>query len=150
MKVATGVAIERSGFRCEDISRRHRFWGRHCPALDLDFVLLEYDLAKPIALIEYKLWNALPVDATRPNYQALINLADNYSDDGLPCFVARYNPAKWTFVIEPLNTIAHTKFKGMNGRTLSEQEFVRILYWLRGRRPTADEMREISLLSSRA
>lgn len=34
---------ERTGWRDENLSRRHREWGFHCPAVDLGFLLIEYD-----------------------------------------------------------------------------------------------------------
>lgn len=37
------VAEERNGWRDERISKRHRQWGRDCPAVDIDFLMLEYD-----------------------------------------------------------------------------------------------------------
>ena len=36
------------------LSGRHRVWGSNVPAMDLDFILAEYDRCVPIALIDYK------------------------------------------------------------------------------------------------
>ena len=45
---------ERLGWRDERLSERHGHWGFNCPAVDLDFVMLEYNHGKPCALVEYK------------------------------------------------------------------------------------------------
>ena len=49
---------ERTGWRDERISQRHRLWGVECQAIDLDFLLVEYrseyDDIRPVAIIEYK------------------------------------------------------------------------------------------------
>ena len=36
------------------LSGRHRVWGSNVPAMDLDFILAEYDKCVPVALIDYK------------------------------------------------------------------------------------------------
>ena len=40
-------AGEWSGWRDQELSRRHQRWGFACPAVDLDFVLVEFGLAAP-------------------------------------------------------------------------------------------------------
>jgi hypothetical protein len=47
-------ASERTGWRDESVSRRHRKWGFDCPATDLDFMLLEYNHGAPVAVVDYK------------------------------------------------------------------------------------------------
>ncbi len=48
------TAGERTGWRDREISQRQRRWGFHCAAVDLDFVLVEYCVAAPVAIVEYK------------------------------------------------------------------------------------------------
>ena len=48
------VAPERTGWRDEKISLRHRMWGFDCPAVDVDFVMVEFDRARVVAIVEYK------------------------------------------------------------------------------------------------
>ena len=122
---------ERTGWRDEELSRRHGAWGFNCPAVDLDFVMLEYNHGKPCALVEYKHVKARQVDLTHATYRALIALADGYSDGPLPCFIARYNPADWSFVVTPLNDKARVHYSHCNGGVLTEQRFVRSLHLLR-------------------
>ncbi len=37
----TSVRQERTGWRDEKISQRHREWGYNCPAVDLDFEVVD-------------------------------------------------------------------------------------------------------------
>ena len=49
-----GVRQERTNWRDQELSARHRTWGFNCPAVDLDFLMVEYNIGKPVGLIEYK------------------------------------------------------------------------------------------------
>jgi len=119
--------IERTGWRDLGLSERHRRWGWNCPAVDLDFLFLEYDRGQPVALIEYKHENAAPQYASHPTYQALINLGTRAN---VPVFAARYKSdfSKWTLI--PLNGVAKTI--QATRICLTEREFVTFLYLLRG------------------
>lgn len=78
-------AHERHGKRDNIISEKHRRWGHNVPAVDIDFLLCEYDQAKAKALIEYRHTNGHVIkDAS---IKALIDLADRA---GLPFFIVRY------------------------------------------------------------
>ena len=92
---------ERTGWRDEALSQRHRRYGWDCPAVDLDFLLLEYDHGKASAIIEYKNEHAPIQYASHPTYQALIDLG-NRAD--LPVIAARYTTdfSKWkiTAIVE--------------------------------------------------
>ena len=122
---------ERSGWRDEELSRRHRTWGFNCPAVDLDFVLCEYNHAKARALVEYKHKDAQPINPSHATYRALVDLADNYSPGPLPCFVAIYDPSNWSVWVVPLNERAQRHYAHCAGEWLSEQRFVRSLHLLR-------------------
>ncbi len=123
------VSAERTGWRCQEISERHRAWGFNCPAVDVDFVMLEYNYGLPIALVEYKDRRAAAPKLSHPTYRALTNLADRYMDGPPPFFIATYCPDEWWFSIIPMNEPAKQWFP--NGRKLSEQEYVRALYQMR-------------------
>lgn len=126
------VRPERTGWRCEKISRRHRDWGYNCPAVDLDFVVAEYNHGKPVAIIEYKDRHAKPPDITHPTYTALICLADYFRDGPLPCLIATYDSEDWWVVVQPLNGAARAHYVHVPpGQALTEQRFVRSLYLLR-------------------
>lgn len=132
---SNGVRKERSGWRDEELSRRHRDWGWDCPAKDLDFLLLEYNHSIPVAVVEYKHWRASAVDPNAANYKALRNLANGYSNhdiDALPCLIARYWKDPWRFIVRPINGKAKECFKAYE--RLTEREYVSRLYMIRGLR----------------
>lgn len=123
-----GVRQERTGWRDEAISGRHRHWGFNCPAVDLDFLVAEYNVGKPVALIEYKHSQArLPI-IEHPTYRALSALADGYREP-LPFIIAFYWPEIWAFRLLPINETAQEHFH--SGETLCERDFVQRLYRLR-------------------
>lgn len=124
-----GVRQERTGWRDESISRRHREWGYNCPAVDLDFLVTEYNMGKPVALVEYKHFNAQVPNLRHATYRALSSLADEYSNRPLPFVVAFYWPEIWAFRVTPVNAAARDAFQPEE--MLSEYDFVRRLYWLR-------------------
>ena len=97
------VRPERTGWRDEALSRRHRRWGWDCPAVDLDFLFLEYDHGKASAIVEYKNEHAAPQYASHPTYQAMIDLGDRA---GVPVIACRYSDdfSEWKAV--PLNETA--------------------------------------------
>lgn len=120
---------ERTGWRDESISRRHRTWGFNCPAVDLDFLVAEYHIGKPVGLIEYKHFKAQTPNVLHPTYRALTALADGYNDGPLPFLIAFYWPDIWAFRVTPVNDCAKEHFR--MGEVLSELTFVKRLYKLR-------------------
>lgn len=122
---------ERTGWRDAALSERHGHWGFNCPAVDLDFVMVEYNRGKPCAIVEYKHKDAEPVDPGHPSYRALVDLADGHRDGPIACIIARYDPDSWSFVVTPLNDKARKHYAHCLGQTLTEKRFVRSLYLLR-------------------
>ncbi|MGB9886693.1 MAG: hypothetical protein ACPLRW_06815 [Moorellales bacterium] len=122
------VRPERTGWRDKIISYRHRLWGWDCPAVDVDFLMLEYDTAEPIALVEYKNEHAGFVKPEHPSYRALRRLADRA---GVSLFVARYGSDCSWFRAMPLNRKARVLLP--NATRMTEEEWVSFLYKLRGR-----------------
>ncbi len=118
---------ERTGWRDQELSRRHRRWGFACPAVDLDFVLVEFGPGMPVALVEYKHFSARRVDLEHPTYRALRALADR--EPAIPFLIARYWPGSWAFAVQSANPTAEQLF-GREHR-FSESEFVAALYALR-------------------
>ena len=142
------VREERSGWRCEDISRRHREWGYNCPAVDLDFVVAEYNHGKPVALVEYKHKSARPPDVGHPTYAALVALADGYVGGAIPCMIVTYCPENWWFEVLPLNERAREHYQHVSqGERLTEQRFVTSLYLLRKRSLSDSDRAAIASLS---
>jgi len=124
-------------------------WGRDVPAMDLDFILTEYDRCVPIALIDYKHEHGV-INLESANTRTLIALGDMA---GIPAFIVRYGHSKqdgwwgdvpedsvpW-FQVIPLNVYAHGKDmpSNSNNTKLSELVFVSWLYELRGRKIPQD------------
>lgn len=117
---------ERTGWRDEKISARHRMWGFNCPAVDLDFLMVEYNLGKPVGLVEYKHEGAAMPSILHPTYRAITELANLAS---LPFIIAFYNNIEWWFKVTPVNDRAKTLFAEQSEFT--EREFVSTLYDLR-------------------
>lgn len=138
---------ERTGWRDAALSERHGHWGFNCPAVDLDFVMMEYNHGKPCALVEYKHKNAKPPNLKHATYRALVALADGYAAGSLPCFIAQYNPVDWSFVVTPLNERARQHYNHCVGETLTEQRFVRSLHLLRKSILTVEDEAAISALN---
>lgn len=112
------------------LSERHRKWGWDCPAVDLDFLFLEYDMGEPVAIVEYKHENARTQWASHPTYQAMIKLGTRA---GVPVLAARYaEDFSWWRVVA-LNDIAEQFIP--EPAVLTERQWVTLLYQIRGRRP---------------
>lgn len=124
------TAYERSGWRDEAISRRHRDWGFNCPAVDLDFLMVEYNLGCPVAVVEYKSHQAKPPVLKHPTYRALGELY-NREGEQLPLFIARYWRDVWAFRVLAVNESAQRWLGPNKWVDMSEHEFVTGLYKLR-------------------
>lgn len=139
----TKVRLERTGWRDEEISGRHRFWGFNCPAVDLDFLVVEYNLGKPVALIEYKFRTA---GVTLPNfnhatYRALKLLADDRNKP-LPFAVVFYRKPEWCFYPVPVNDAAREWFP--SSKIYTERDYVTILYKMREREIEKEVLEKLS------
>ena len=132
------VSQERTGWRDDRISSRHRQWGFDCPALDIDFLMLEYDNGKAVALVEFKHERAEHVRDANPSIRALSDLANRA---GVPAFVCRYADNFSWWYPSPLNELARDIVG--TPRKLTEREWVELLYRMRGRTLPADLAGEI-------
>ena len=121
---------ERTNWRDQALSNRHRAWGFNCPAVDLDFVMSEYNHGVPVALIEYKERHAKKPDLSHPSYASMKSLADDRHTP-IPFFIAAYCQRTWTFKVFPLNDSAEQKLAPYKDKILSEQQFVEIITRLR-------------------
>lgn len=133
------VRSERTGWRDEWISNRHRCWGWDCPMVDIDFLAAEYDQAKPVAIIEYKAAGAALHDFSKPSYKVLIALANAAN---IPFAIVRYHPEQSLFYIIPGNESAQLVFTC--NRIISEFEYVGQLYRLRKRQTPETVERQLS------
>jgi hypothetical protein len=123
------VRPERTGWRDMNLSERHRLWGWNCPAVDLDFLFLEYDKGKAVAIVEYKHERARPQMPLHPTYQAMRDLADRA---GVPFFACRYKADFSEFIVTPLN--GKSKVILAERESMSEAGWVSFLYSIRGRK----------------
>lgn len=121
------VRPERTGWRDEALSRRHRRWGWDCPAVDLDFLFLEYDRGRATAIVEYKNEHAAPQYASHPTYQAMIDLGNRAK---IPVIACRYADDFSWWRVTPLNSEAKKCVPAQI--VLDETGWVRLLYRLRG------------------
>lgn len=127
------TAYERSGWRDQELSARHRVWGFNCPAVDLDFLMVEYDGGYPIALVEYKHHEAGIPLVNHPTYRAISQL---YDDQGkqLPLWVARYWPNIWAFRVLAVNSRAKDLTAQPDSwNDMTERMFVEALHAVRRR-----------------
>ena len=125
---STAASIERTGWRDEALSKRHRRYGFDLPATDIDFLMVEYDGGRARALIEFKHERARPQLARESTYRALMDLGDRA---GIPVFACRYAGDFSRFFVVPLNWRACSYLP--ERASLSEMEYVRLLYRIRGR-----------------
>lgn len=126
---SNSVRRERTGWRDERISKRHRQWGFNCPAVDLDFLMVEYNHGLPVAIVEYKHFKARMPNTKHPTYRALKDLADNYAGRGLPFIVVFYWPEIWGFRVKAINQAALKWFDADSHMT--ERQYVAQLYAIR-------------------
>jgi hypothetical protein len=130
-------------------------WGVSCAAVDLDFLMLEFNYQEPIALVEYKHIKASLHTLHAGRYEALRKLCDGFhrdhdgmfEHDPIPCLVARYNPADWSFIVTPLNKRARMHYSHCAGDVLTEQRFVKSLHLLRKSVLTAEDEAAIAALN---
>ena len=136
-------ANERTGWRDEHLSARHREYGCDCPAVDLDFLLIEYDYSEPKALVEYKNQHTWPIQPKKnPSIAAMAKLAN---DAGLPAFLVRYADDFSWFKVLGLNEEA-ANYLDINPQVMDEVSWVEILHAVRGRRMSEEEKDRIRAL----
>jgi hypothetical protein len=134
MPMPYDVRPERSGWRDQGLSERHRQWGWDCPALDLDFLLCEYDRCLASALVEYKHEAAPKQYRSMPTYRVLRDLGTRAT---LPAIACRYaSDFSWWRPV-PLNELAESYLPDL-GAKLPELEWVRLLHRMRGHEMPAD------------
>jgi hypothetical protein len=137
------TANERHNKRDAILSLKHRSWGFNVPAVDIDFLMIEYDQSIPKALIEYRHINgAIRVDAS---IKAIIALADAAN---IPFFVVQYayatddgtlwkeatvdTPARFRIIC--MNPLAEKHwFTWDDNDWLDEQAYRKWLHEIRGR-----------------
>lgn len=145
------ISPERRVMADRELSDRHREWGHDCPAVDLDFLLCEYNHGAPVAVVDYKHFAA---DLSRTNQRTYTTLGRLYDEHGhqLPFFIARYWPGIWAFKVHAENEAAR-EWLGRNEAgagewaAFTEQEYVSALYRLRKDALSVGDQRYIDRLN---
>jgi hypothetical protein len=136
------VRPERTGWRDLRLSERHRRWGWDCPAIDLDFLMLEYDRGVASALVEYKHEMAPMQPQTHPSVRAIKDLGNRAA---LPALGCRYADDFGWFRAVALNPLAK-RFLPASPMEMAEREWVSLLYRMRGHEMPDDLFDEMEVL----
>jgi|SRR5271157_417090 len=109
-----------------EMSLRHREWGLNCPAVDLDYLLIDFNHCVPVCILEYKYMTSPTNDS---NTTATLRLAEHC---GIPYFGAQYNNRAWWFIVSAYR-IGQGIVPGDEKKRYNEQSFREFLYELRDR-----------------
>lgn len=131
---------ERLSARDMALSARHRKWGKDVPVQDIDWLVIEYDSAAPVALIDYqRAISSRPKERRDPSIEAFARLGEAAA---VPAFVVRYRYRPWEFCVSPLEDQASGLLP--DRRRLREIDYVRWIYRLRGREVPAEVVLRIA------
>jgi len=139
---------ERTQWRDQKLSERHRKWGFNCPAIDIDFLMIEFHVGKPIAIVDYKRYTGSIKNLNQKSINAISTLANN---SNIPFFVVFYWDDIWAFQITAINNIAKNilqQHKIDKNKILTEQQYVSFLYKLRNIKLTKEEEKLIKFLNN--
>jgi len=140
---------ERTQWRDQKLSERHRKWGFNCPAIDIDFLMIEFHVGKPIAIVDYKRYTGSIKNLNQKSINAISTLANN---SNIPFFVVFYWNNIWAFQITAINNIAKNilqQHKIDKNKILTEQQYVSFLYKLRNIKLTKEEEKLIKFLNNK-
>jgi len=140
---------ERTQWRDQKLSERHRKWGFNCPAIDIDFLMIEFHVGKPIAIVDYKRYTGSIKNLNQKSISAISTLANN---SNIPFFVVFYWNDVWAFQITAINNIAKNilqQHKINKNKILTEQQYVSFLYKLRKIKLTKEEEKLIKFLNNK-
>jgi hypothetical protein len=139
------------------LSDRHYLWGDDCPAVDLDFLLCEYNHGIAVSIVDYKHHQA-KLDNT--NARTISTLSHLYGPDGrqLPFFIARYWDGVWAFKVKPVNDAAVETTVRIGQKSgpddlpewidMSERQYVRFLMLMRKEVLTLGDRRTLDRLNT--
>jgi len=133
------VVKERSGWRDEWISNRHREFGWNCPFVDVDFMGFEFDNFQTVAIVEYKHYQA-NVKLESAQMKTLRNTADKLE---VPFLVVVYYPEFCCYYVIAMNQIARNLPHCDKAQFWHEQNYVTLLYHIRGKKVPQDVMSKL-------
>lgn len=127
-----------SGWRDQLLAVRHAHWGHDFPTAGMRFPTVEYDRGRPVALISYqRRGEGLPTGTDSvAAHAAFSQLGVNDRVTGhrqLPFFTAVYDVRNWAYRLFAHNDTAWSLFEGTHWVSMTERQFVELLYRLRGR-----------------
>lgn len=110
---------------------------------DIDFLAVEMTGANnPAAIVDYKRMRPVPMEMSVA-LRGCNNLANSAQ---IPFFIVFYNEVP-TFTVRPINRFAKQYVK--KERELSEYDYVRLLFMVRGEEAPADALWQLNHQSSR-
>jgi len=92
-------------------------------------------MGEPAALVEYKNERAATQWSTHPSYRAMIKLGTRA---GVPVFAVRYKSDFSEWKVVPLNELSRKFLPNGERASMTEREYVSLLYEIRGRKPPDD------------
>lgn len=113
-----------------ELSERHYAWGQNCPAVDLDFLMCEFNRGIPVVLVDYKWQGATLGNTNGFTFKALSSLYNEHGEQ-LPFFIARYWPGTWAFKVLPVNEPAQGWLMTSEWVPMTERQWVTGLYKMR-------------------
>lgn len=123
---------ERTGWRCEWISKEHRSWGEDLYLCDLDFCCVEYYSLEPTLFVDYKHIKGFENIHWKSSGLTVLSKVATRAD--LPFVITVYNPRGKpdpTFDLYPYNKIAQDYY-GTKPVHYNRRDYVGMLYELRG------------------
>lgn len=137
------------------LSDRHlNYWGTECPAVDLDFLMCEFNDGIPVAIVDYKYHEGDINNTNSATYKALSSF---HKPDGgqLPFFIARYWLHTWAIKLLAVNDAARDavrrvssgRFEAGEQIPLTEQQYVNFLFRLRKDALSAGDQRYLDRLN---
>lgn len=114
------------------ISDWHRTLGWNMPAVNIDFLMVEYDRGQPKAVVEYKHQNAKNIHYDHPTFRAVRELCSPRVDE-LPFFLTVYTHDFSQFRVRPMNVAAWQQLSSPVTKNLSEGEYIQLLTKVRNK-----------------
>lgn len=103
--------------------------GYDMPAVDIDFLLVEYDRGLPCAVLDYKHSNTKQINHEHPSVKAIRELCASRRN-AVPYFTVKYAEDCKMFQVIPMNSAAVSHIRGQ-WELMDEQVFIEFQQRLR-------------------
>lgn len=122
-----------TGWRDGLLNVRHTYWGHEAPAVGMQFPMIEYDKGDPLAVISYqRRGEQLPSGREVSRTYEAFGRLHRETGEQLPFFTVQYDVRNWSYRVFSHNESAR-QFLDQGWTKMTEQQFARNLYRLRGR-----------------